>query len=166
MQDLTFIVMNILSIPDKIIHTYVLLISTSNIVAKYAESKLIREGITPTQHAVLITLITAGCPLKLTELSNRLFRSKNSLTTVIDHMERDGLVERQAIPNDRRAINICVTNKGNALLEGSKERSRELVYQSMACLNEAEINTLNNLLQKIRSNMLFDVPGDSSTTKE
>ena len=150
--------MTVLSIPDKIVHTYVLLISTANIVAKYAESKLIRQGITPTQHAVLNTLITAGHPLKLTDLSRRLFRSKNSLTTVIDHMERDGLVERQAVPGDRRAINIATTESGRTLLESNKQMSRELVYRSMACLDEAELATLNKLLQKIRSSMVDAAP--------
>ena len=153
--------MTVLSIPDKVVHTYVLLISTSNIVAKYAESQLLREGITPTQHAVLNTLITAGRPLKLTDLSRRLFRSKDSLTTVIDHMERDGLVQRQPVPDDRRAINIATTDKGRTLLEGSIQKSRELVYRSMACLDAAELATLNELLQKIRNNMVDDVPGDT-----
>lgn len=150
--------MSIFSMSDKVVQAYVQLIVTSDLVYKNAEVKLGDTGITPRQHSVLMTLISAEHQLTLTELSRRLFRTKNSLTTVIDHMERDGLVKRLPVPGDRRAIYIMVSEKGQALVKDSMQQSRELVYRTMSCLEPAELDSLNALLRKIRRN----IPGDAA----
>jgi len=98
--------MNDFQIPDPIINAYVLLLNTSDIVSRSAEIELSKLGITSTQYAVLVTLSVCPQPPTLTELGQRLFRTKNSLTTVIDNMERDGLVKRIRDKVDRRAIRV------------------------------------------------------------
>ena len=137
-------------IADTVINAYVLLLNTSDIVARYTETQLSKLGITYTQYSVLVTLSVCQQPPTLTELSHRLFRTKNSLTTVIDHMERDGLVKRVRDNADRRAIRVMVTEKGAELFETVRSPSRELVYQIMSCYNEEELSRLAELLQRVR----------------
>jgi MarR family 2-MHQ and catechol resistance regulon transcriptional repressor len=141
-------------IADPVINTYVLLLNTSDIVARYAETQLAKLGITSTQYTVLVTLSACPQPPTLTELSQRLFRTKNSLTTVIDNMERDGLVKRVKDNVDRRAIRVMATDKGVGLFESVRAPSRELVYQIMSCYNDEELKHLSELLQKVRKHTL------------
>jgi len=137
-------------ITDPVINAYVLLLNTSDIVSRYTETQLSKLGITATQYTVLVTLSVCQQPPTLTELSHRLFRTKNSLTTVIGNMERDGLVKRVRDNADRRAIRIVATEKGAELFETVRAPSRELVYQIMSCYNEEELSRLAELLQMVR----------------
>lgn len=145
-----------LEIADAIVKAHVLLLKTSNLVFKYSEARLKKLGITRTQHAVLMTLSVFDQPPTLTDLGRRLVRSKNDLTTVIDNMERDGLVKRQRDETDRRTVKIVTTEKGKALLESMRAISRQLVYDAMSCLTEAELRQLTGLLQKIGKHVSQD----------
>jgi len=149
--------MNDLQIADPVVNAYVLLLNTSDIVTRYAETRLSKLGITSTQHMVLMTLSICTQPPALTELSQRLFRTKNSLTTVIDNMENNGLVTRVRDHADRRAIKIVATKKGTELLERSRIPSRELVYHVMSCCSEEDLNRLSEVLQKVRSHVLKEL---------
>ena len=149
-------------IPDPIVNAYVLLLNTSDIVSRSAEIELSKLGITSTQYAVLVTLSVCPQPPTLTELGQRLFRTKNNLTTVIDNMERDGLVKRIRDKADRRAIRVMVTEKGAELFASVRAPSRELVYQTMSCYNQEDVSRLSELLQRIRRHTLEQLaPGNS-----
>jgi len=149
-------------IADPIINAYVLLLNTSDIVSRHAEIELSKLGITPTQYAVLVTLSVCPQPPTLTELSQRLFRTKNSLTIVIDNMERDGLVRRVRDSTDRRAIRLVATEKGAKLFDSVRAPSRELVYQIMSCYNDEEVSRVSELLQRVRRHTLQKLARGSS----
>ena len=72
------------------------------------------------------------------------------MTVVVDNLEKDGLVERQQMPGDRRAYVISLTEKGKKLfdrifIQHAKYVS-DLVHSS---LSEEEINTLSSLLKQL-----------------
>ena len=150
-------------ISDPVINAYVLLLNTSDIVSRSAEIELSKLGITSTQYAVLVTLSVCPQPPTLTELGQRLFRTKNSLTTVIDNMERDGLVKRIRDKVDRRAIRVMVTEKGAELFESVRVPSRELVYQIMSCYNQEDVSRLSELLQRVRRHTLQELERGNSS---
>lgn len=148
-----------IQIPDPLINTYVLLLNTADIVSRYAEMELSKLGITYTQYVVLITLNACPQPPTLTELSERIFRTKNSLTTVIAHMEHNGLVKRVKDDLDRRAVRVMATAEGKELLGAVLPRSRELVNEVMSCYNQDEISCLSELLQRVRKHVLHNLAG-------
>lgn len=62
---------------------------------------------------VLLTqLIVRGGSLHPTELARLMWISKHSMTKIIDKLEKDGLVMRQRVDKDRRAVRISVTSVG------------------------------------------------------
>lgn len=68
-------------------------------------------GVTAVQGMVLAFLadedgVSSG------RLGSRVQLDSATLTGIIDRLARAGLVERQADPDDRRAIRICLTGKG------------------------------------------------------
>ncbi|MGB4018444.1 MAG: MarR family transcriptional regulator [Syntrophomonadaceae bacterium] len=51
----------------------------------------------------------------LSEIGNRAQIENSSLTTMVDKLERDGLVERRLSTEDRRVIRLYLTEKGRKM---------------------------------------------------
>src|SRR5580658_5716993 len=63
----------------------------------------------------------AGRPMSMRELAGLLGMDPPNLTTVVDDLERSGLVERQAHPTDRRIKLVVATAKGEVLAKQANE---------------------------------------------
>jgi len=153
-------------IPDRVIDVYVLFLQTADTVTRYTEIELLKADISYTQYSVLVLLDNTPVPLTLTELSKWMFRSKNSMTTVIDHMERNGLVRRVRDNRDRRAVRVVATEAGRRLFERVRQPSRDLVYTIMSCYDENKLEHFAELLRMLRENVLQELAGDNSHDKE
>ncbi len=87
-------------------------------------------------------------PIRLTDLAVEMQVTKPSATTMVQRLERKGLVERKASLEDARSKLVVLTHKAELGLE---EESK--VYQVMAQilesrLSEQESKQLNQLLDK------------------
>jgi len=153
-------------IPDRVIDVYVLFLQTADAVTRYTEIELLKAGISYTHYTVLVLLDNTPVPLTLTELSRWMFRSKNSMTTVIDHMERDGLVQRVRDTRDRRSIRVVATEAGRELFDRVRQPSRDLVHTIMSCYDEDKLDRFAELLRMLRENVLQELAGDNSHDKE
>ena len=87
-------------------------------------------------------------PIRLTDLAIEMQVTKPSATTMVQRLERKGLVERQASLEDARSKLVILTKKAEI---GLQEESK--IYQVMAQtlesrLSEQESQLLNQLLDK------------------
>jgi DNA-binding MarR family transcriptional regulator len=87
-------------------------------------------------------------PIRLTDLAIEMQVTKPSATTMVQRLERKGLVERKASLEDARSKLVVLTSKAEVGLE---EESK--IYQVMAQilesrLSEQESQQLNLLLNK------------------
>ena len=87
-------------------------------------------------------------PIRLTDLAIEMQVTKPSATTMVQRLERKGLVERKASQEDARSKLVVLTHKAELGLE---EESK--IYQVMARilesrLSEQESKQLNQLLDK------------------
>ncbi|MBI5830120.1 MAG: MarR family transcriptional regulator [Chloroflexi bacterium] len=130
------------------IDAYVQLRRTADAVARYVEAELGEWGITTAQYGVLLHLMR-GEPLSLTDLSGLIFRSNSTLTSLIDRMERDGLVARVAHVNDRRITTVELTPKGGELLNKIRSHHRPFLADMMSCLSPEDLTRIGELLGKI-----------------
>ena len=114
------------------------------------EDKLFREvEVSPKQYSALAAIKHLQDPVTPTDVANWLDRNTNSITLMIDRLEREGLVTRARDLKDRRSLRISITEKGlEAFRRGSKPR-RELPREIMSCLNPEELQELNRLLSKV-----------------
>ena len=87
------------------------------------------------------------------ELSRMMLVNRANITSVIDRMERDGLVERCADPEDRRCKIVCLTKQGREQLEKAQSDYAREVEQIMSTLSEQELRRLVGLLERIRSGL-------------
>jgi DNA-binding MarR family transcriptional regulator len=56
--------------------------------------------------------VLAESPRGMAELAREFGVEKAALTGLVDRAERHGLVERRAVPGDRRAISVALTPEG------------------------------------------------------
>src|SRR5688572_7265416 len=88
---------------------------TNSLLARLAERNTIGD-LTFSQFAVLETLYHLG-PLTQGDISAKILKSGSNITTVIDNLERDGLVRRERDTKDRRIIHVHLTEAGSRKIE-------------------------------------------------
>jgi MarR family 2-MHQ and catechol resistance regulon transcriptional repressor len=90
---------------------YVKLMRAAESVTARLERGLRRAGLTTSQFGVMEALHHLG-PLCQGELAQKILKSNGNLTTVVDNLERRGLVERRRDSGDRRRVEVRLTETG------------------------------------------------------
>lgn len=117
-------------------------------------SKLVSESITKqnniTEQQMTVLKILARKPIQMNELGHELLVSSPTITSLIDRMEKKGIVKREDC-KDRRKIEIQLTAEGKKLYENAMEQYRELLQKSFSVLTPEEAAELLRLLKKLRN---------------
>jgi len=79
--------------------------------------------------------------------------SRATMSGLLDVLERDGRVQREPEPEDRRAVRVALTEKGRAEMEALLPGYFERVTEMMEPLSERELKQLVQLLQKIQASL-------------
>lgn len=91
--------------------------------------------------------------LSQVELADRMRVEKASLTSVLDSMERRGLIARTRNAHDRRKINIHLTASARALKNKLLPFGDKINKRATRGMSAAEIETLQRLLTQIIANL-------------
>ena len=89
----------------------------------------------------------------LTSLSRSMLVTAGNITGLVDRAARDGMVERRADPEDRRAWRVHVTPKGRRAFRDAERRHAAKVAKLFAGLSSGELEALIRLLDKVRSTL-------------
>ncbi|ASF10664.1 putative MarR family transcriptional regulator [Nocardia brasiliensis NBRC 14402] len=74
-----------------------------------------QHGIGLSEFETLDRLIDANCgDYRMSDLANDIYLSQSALSRAVARLERDGLVARTMCQDDRRAVFVCLTEKGRA----------------------------------------------------
>ncbi len=117
--------------------------------SRFLGQKVSELGITPVQALVLGFLkdqdrVTSG------ELGRRTELDSATLTGIIDRLEAAQLIERHGNPNDRRSIQVHLTEKGTSLADSAVRLIAEANRQFMKILADREKGELLALIRKLR----------------
>lgn len=107
--------------------------------------------ITPEQWTVLLFLWERD-GVSQQELCNATFKDKPSMTRLIDHMEKQGLVVRIASRDDRRANLIYLTRQGRDLEECTGRVANRTLKEALEGLTTEELRISQEVLRKVFSN--------------
>lgn len=120
-------------------------------VARAQEESFGRFGLNRGEVGVLAALRFAGPNQQLspTRLFKGLMLSSAGITSRLDRLERRGYVKRARHPNDRRAVNVELTEAGRQVLEHAISANAASERDLVAGLNAAERRSLANLLKKL-----------------
>lgn len=112
-----------------------------------------RFGISSSQWGVLRVLHRAEGEglenLRLTDLGQRLLVKPPSVTTLIDRLERMGMVDRTTSAGDQRAKQVRLTPAGRQLVERVLLHHPKQVHKVMQGLSSAEQKQLQQLMQRL-----------------
>jgi DNA-binding MarR family transcriptional regulator len=86
---------------------------------------------------------TAGELAKAAELSPA------SVSTMLDHLERDGIVERRRGEQDRRVVLVALTESGRALLADRRERWRARGRQALEGVSEDHLRAAADVMHRM-----------------
>ncbi|NNE51680.1 MAG: MarR family transcriptional regulator [Sulfitobacter sp.] len=97
---------------------------------------------------VMAALYQAEGPMRMSELSKRLLVSNGNASTIVNRLEKDGLVTRVSESMDRRVVNVALTAEGRRLFEGQAKGHEEVVDRLFSNLDEADLDQIRDLLRK------------------
>lgn len=128
---------------------------TTTSLKKRADAFFKSLGLTDVQFNVLMLLTYQGLSdgLSQAQLSNMMLVNRANTTTLIDRMEKAGLVVRTSDSADRRTNIIKLTAKGKKMFEKAEPLYVEQVKRTMIGFNQAETKKLITTLEKIRENI-------------
>jgi MarR family 2-MHQ and catechol resistance regulon transcriptional repressor len=106
------------------------------------------QELTTSQFGVLEALCHLG-PLCQNVLGTKILKSNSNMTTVIDNLEKRGLVHRERSSEDRRMITVFLTQAGKDLIELVFPKHVEEIRNQFEVLTQEEQLALGALLRKL-----------------
>ena len=131
-----------------------LLDHTRFMIARSREMELAQFGLTPEQAYLLDILHQNDGSTTINEIVTVTLRQHHSISTQINRMAKQGLVNKVQYPSDRRKYSIVLTEKGQTLF---KEVTRDSIRMTFACLSDedkAELGLRLTLLNERAYSML------------
>ncbi len=117
-----------------------------------ADQRARQYGMTRAQWAVLFRLDRSE-GLKQSELAEILDLQPITLTRLLDRLAENGLIERRADPNDRRANRLFLTPTARPLLERLTELGGDMMKTVLDGLGAKELERLLRDLELMRENL-------------
>ena len=94
---------------------------------RFSEEASHHHGVTPLQYQLLLQI--RGFPDRewatVGELAERLQSRHHGVVSLVSRCEKLGLVRRQVGRNDRREVEVCLTPKGESVLNALASQHRE-----------------------------------------
>ncbi|MFI9511433.1 MarR family winged helix-turn-helix transcriptional regulator [Nocardia sp. NPDC052566] len=98
------------------------------VVSCALEKALAVHGIGLSEFETLERLVDAQCGnYRMSDLSGDIYLSQSALSRAVARLERDGLVSRNMCADDRRAVFVCLTDKGREVYETVLPTHREVL---------------------------------------
>lgn len=123
---------------------------TNNWLNAKNENLFKQADVTMQQYNVLRILrgqYPKACNIKL--IKERMLDKMSDTSRIVDKLYKKGYLERTQCAKDRRNVDVLITNAGLTLLsnlDGMDDAAKQL----FTTLSISEINTLNDLLDKLR----------------
>ena len=134
--------------------TLLSILMSFEVLARYLEVELKRYEASLIRFNIMSALFKNGGEMTPSEISEIVFREKNSITAVINTLERQGVVRREPSTNDRRSVKVVITDKGwkeaNRLSPIAQELSREVLSN----MDKKQVEDLVDIMRALRESLL------------
>ena len=114
------------------------------------EARLAGIGLSMAKLQALKALSAAGESLPLSQLAERLACVKSNITQLVDRLEADGFVRRDADPHDRRTRLAVLTAAGRKACADGNRIQHAAERDLLTALTRDEATQLASLLSKLR----------------
>jgi len=138
---------------DPVLKAFILFVQTADVALKYANAHFYKKaGLSVIKFIVLRILASNGRTLRPSEIAQWTLRERHNITTLVERLERDGLVSTKRNDRDRRFVNVTLTDKGRRVLTQATPVAREIVNQVMLSIAESDAALLEKRLRVLRQN--------------
>ncbi len=117
-----------------------------------AKLRQMEVPLTPEQF-MLIDLLWNQGSMSQQQLADQMQKDKNSVTKLVDAIERKGFVVREQNRNDRRSNTLVLTEKAEALKHGAKQKGISILDEMLVGIDEEELRSFLVTLHKLNRNM-------------
>jgi DNA-binding MarR family transcriptional regulator len=100
-------------------------------------------------------------PITVNALISRMIDKNSNASRIVEKLRAKGLLERKICPADRRRVDVVITEEGLRAL-GAATQSLEALHLHLRSISDEESETLNDLLNKLRSAELPDEEAPST----
>jgi DNA-binding MarR family transcriptional regulator len=135
------------------------LLTCTQMIERVVRSRLReRFGTTLPRFDLMAQLERHAEGLKMNELSRLLMVTGGNVTTIVDQLEKEGLVERLDEPADRRAFRIRLTRSGERMFADMAREHEEWVVGLLSGLSRRDQDELLRLLAKAKEHAVEVTP--------
>jgi DNA-binding MarR family transcriptional regulator len=125
---------------------------TQNVIADKLNEILKPQDLSGEQYNVLRILRgQKGCPANMCVIQERMLARTSNTTRLVDKLLLKNLVTRNVCPENRRKIEVLITQKGLDVLTELDPKVIEHENSFSKNLNTEELELLNQLLEKFRN---------------
>jgi DNA-binding MarR family transcriptional regulator len=107
----------------------------TRLVFRHAEADISRS------EASLLSRLERG-PLRVTALAEHEGLAQPTITRLVEHLEKRGWVRRDRTPEDRRVVQVSVTEDGRCALDEFRARYRPVLLRCLAALSGEQVAAL------------------------
>ncbi|WP_079079133.1 MarR family winged helix-turn-helix transcriptional regulator [Streptomyces sp. DSM 15324] len=126
------------------------LYETTQQLRRFVEHRLRAGGASVARLRAMRMLARAERPLRMRDLSEMTGVAARTATSIVDSLERDGLVERVRHPDDRRAFLLRLTDDGLRCHREAEEVDRLALAEATAGLTPEDRERFRTLLAVVR----------------
>lgn len=99
-------------------------------------------------------MLAAKAPCTANELAQALDQVPSAVTRLLDKLEAMGCVRREPHAQDRRALQIVLTDEGRQLWARLKQRGDQTIDDAMRDLSTDERAQLLSLMTRVRDSLI------------
>ena len=111
--------------------------------------------LTPEQF-MLIDLLWNQGSMTQQQLADQMHKDKNSVTKLVDAIEKKGFVVREQSLKDRRANTLVLTEKALQLKDSAKRKGISILDNILEGISEEELRSFLTTLHKLNNNMSME----------
>jgi len=138
-----------ISITDQDHKLWMLLDLVRSAIYKVTEKDLRRFDIMPRQAWVLYVIHVIGDKATPVEISRMLFREPHTISSILNRMEKEGLIRRVKDLDKKNSVRVYMTEKGQQVLDQSLKR--DTIHDIMSTLSVEEYRELSSCLNRLLS---------------
>lgn len=101
----------------------------------------------------ILMLLNDKSPSSVSELARRSVTKMPTLTRMLTRMEKEGLIVRSSLANDRRFVEVTMTPKAAKTLQMVQAIGQRVFERAFEGIDGAEIAEVTQIMKRIRANL-------------
>ena len=132
---------------------FILFVQASRVFNKYYNAYLNRKlGLSVSKVAALTVLDMNGGVMNPSDIASSSLTERNNITTLIARMSKEGLVRTERDQQNKRLVNVIITDKGKQTLDEAAPVIHEVIRRMLFAMSEDNLYLLERPLRIIRQN--------------